>query len=283
MFYLALTGGLRVSELVTLRTADVRFYGKYVEIRVIGKGRKERALLLWKEVGAAIRAWLAIRGDAACPELFLSATAQPMTRSGFEYVLRKHIQQASVGCKSLVGKSVSPHTLRHTCAMDTLRATGDIRKVSLWLGHASQSTTEIYLQTDPTDKIRAIESTIPMGFPFGCLLFLVFAVIDTKDKISFTRDTDYFNHPGTPLELLTAFRTFYGPTMNAFEAAEKNSRTPDLAKELEALFTSQNKRPNNDGTSIAANFLRVTIAVRERDKNSRLQLSPIRAPRRVNS
>ena len=71
--------------------------------------------------------------------------------------------------------------------------------------------------------------------------------------------------------------------MNAFEAAEKNSRTPDLAKELEALFTSQNKRPNNDGTSIAANFLRVTIAVRERDKNSRLQLSPIRAPRRVNS
>jgi len=162
MLYLALTGGLRVSELVGLRLDDVRFDGRYVEIRVLGKGRKERALLLWKEVGDAIRAWLAIRGTAACPELFLTATAQPMMRSGFEYVLRKHVGVAAVACPSLTGRSVSPHTLRHTCAMDTLRATGDLRKVSLWLGHANQSTTEIYLQADPTEKIEAIESAVPL-------------------------------------------------------------------------------------------------------------------------
>ena len=162
MLYLGLTGGLRVSELVGLRLDDVRFEGRYVEIRVLGKGRRERALLLWKQVGEAIRAWLAIRGTASCPELFLSATGNPMTRSGFEYVLRKHVQAAASACPSLTGRSVSPHTLRHTCALDTLRATGDIRKVSLWLGHASQSTTEIYLQVDPTEKIEAIESTVPL-------------------------------------------------------------------------------------------------------------------------
>jgi integrase/recombinase XerD len=161
MLYLGLTGGLRVSELVGLRLDDVRFDGRYLEIRVRGKGRKERALLLWKQVGDAIRAWLAIRGTAACPELFLTATEKPMTRSGFAYVLRKHIRAATLACPSLVDARVSPHTLRHTCALNTLRATGDIRKVSLWLGHASQSTTEIYLQVDPTDKIEAIESGVP--------------------------------------------------------------------------------------------------------------------------
>lgn len=162
MLYLGLTGGLRVSELVGLRLDDVRFDGRYVEIRVLGKRRKERALMLWKEVGDAIRSWLAIRGTAACPELFLSATGQPMTRSGFEYVLRKHVGSAAVTCPSLIGRSVSPHTLRHTCALDTLRATGDLRRVSLWLGHANQSTTELYLQVDPSEKIEIIESTLPL-------------------------------------------------------------------------------------------------------------------------
>jgi site-specific recombinase XerD len=85
-----------------------------------------------------------------------------MTRSGFEYVLHKHVRAAVVPCPSLGGKRVSPHTLRHTCALDTLRATGDIRKVALWLGHANQSTTEIYLQADPTEKIEALESTVPV-------------------------------------------------------------------------------------------------------------------------
>jgi len=170
MIYLGLTGGLRVSELVGLRLDDVRFEGRYVEIRVLGKGRKERALLLWKQVGDALRAWLAIRGTATCPELFLSAIGKPMTRSGFEYVLRKHVRVAAMTCPSLKGRRVSPHTLRHTCALDTLRATGDIRKVSLWLGHASQSTTEIYLQIDPTEKIEAIESAVPIRLRPGRFL-----------------------------------------------------------------------------------------------------------------
>jgi hypothetical protein len=82
-----------------------------------------------------------------------------------------------------------------------------------------------------------------------------------KDKISFDRDTYTFNFPGTSSEFVDAFRRYYGPTMNAFEAAEKNGRASDLQKELETLFATQNKSSIKDTTSIPATFLRVTIAL----------------------
>jgi SAM-dependent methyltransferase len=82
-----------------------------------------------------------------------------------------------------------------------------------------------------------------------------------KEKISFARETYTFKYPGAPSELVSAFRKFYGPTMNAFEAAEKNGRAADLQKELEVLFNGQNKSPNKDATSIPATFLRVTVAL----------------------
>jgi ubiquinone/menaquinone biosynthesis C-methylase UbiE len=82
-----------------------------------------------------------------------------------------------------------------------------------------------------------------------------------KEKISFVRDTYTFNYPGRPAEFVAAFRNYYGPTMNAFEAAEKNGRAGDLQKELEVLFDSQNKSPRKDATSIPATFLRVTVTV----------------------
>ena len=80
-----------------------------------------------------------------------------------------------------------------------------------------------------------------------------------KEKVSFVRDTYTFNFPGAPSEFVDAFRKYYGPTMNAFDAAEKNGRASDLQKELEALFTSQNKSPSKDATSIPATFLRVIV------------------------
>jgi SAM-dependent methyltransferase len=82
-----------------------------------------------------------------------------------------------------------------------------------------------------------------------------------KEKISFARDTYTFQYPAAPSELLAAFRRFYGPTMNAFEAAEKSGRADDLAKELDALFASQNRSPRPDATAIPATFLRVTVSV----------------------
>ena len=81
------------------------------------------------------------------------------------------------------------------------------------------------------------------------------------EKISFARDTFTFNYPGPPAALLDEFRKYYGPTMNAFEAAEKNGRAADLRKELDDLFNSQNRSQSKDATSIPATFLRVTISV----------------------
>jgi len=156
MLLLAVAGGLRVSELVGLRLDAVQFNGRYVDVRVRGKGRRERTLTLWKSVGDAIRAWLAVRGEAPAPELFLNAWGKPMTRSGFERVLKKYVAAAAARCPSLGQKRVSPHVLRHTCALNTLQATRDLRKVALWLGHASTQTTDVYLQADPTEKLEAL-------------------------------------------------------------------------------------------------------------------------------
>ena len=116
---------------------------------------------------SALRAWLAVRGTVPVPEVFLNARGQPMTRSGFGYVLRKHVRAAAEGCPALKGKRVSPHVLRPSCAMMILQATGDLRKVSLWLGHADMQTTEVYLRADPTDKLEAIEAITPPALKRG--------------------------------------------------------------------------------------------------------------------
>jgi hypothetical protein len=79
------------------------------------------------------------------------------------------------------------------------------------------------------------------------------------EKISFVRDTYSFNYPGTPSEFVETFRRYYGPTMNAFEAADRSGRAGELQKELEGLFTSQNASQRKDVTSIPAIFLRVTV------------------------
>ncbi|HWY77616.1 MAG TPA: class I SAM-dependent methyltransferase [Verrucomicrobiae bacterium] len=81
------------------------------------------------------------------------------------------------------------------------------------------------------------------------------------EKITFVRDTFTFNSPKSPAAVVDDFRRYYGPTMNAYDAAEKNGRGADLQKELESLFDRQNQSPNKDATSIPATFLRVTVEV----------------------
>ena len=82
-----------------------------------------------------------------------------------------------------------------------------------------------------------------------------------NENVSFVRDTYTFNFPDAPSKLVDQFRSYYGPTMNAFEAAEKNGRADDLRKELNTLFEEQNTSARKDATSIPATFLRVTVAV----------------------
>jgi integrase/recombinase XerD len=160
MLHLAFAAGLRVSELVSLRLDQVNDHN-LSSVHIIGKGRRERVLPLWKETTAAVKAWLKIRPGSGDPALFLNARAQAMTRSGFEYLLAKHVAAAARSEPSIAGKRVTPHVLRHTCAMHTLQATRDVRKVSLWLGHASLQSTEIYLRADPTEKLEALAMMAP--------------------------------------------------------------------------------------------------------------------------
>ena len=90
-----------------------------------------------------------------------------MTRAGFEYLLQKHTRAAADACASLKGRSVSPHQLRHSCAVMMLQATRDIRKVALWLGHADTRTTEVYLRVDPSEKLEAMEMVLPPSLRRG--------------------------------------------------------------------------------------------------------------------
>ena len=159
MLHLAVCAGLRVSELIGLRLNDVSLPS--MSIRVYGKGRRERALPLWKTTVTALRAWLAIRGTLAAPEVFVNVRGQPMSRWGVAYMLKRHAGMAGQRCPGLLSKKISPHVLRHTCAMIVLQATQDIRKVSLWLGHSNLETTEIYTRGDPSEKLEAIEAIVP--------------------------------------------------------------------------------------------------------------------------
>ncbi len=82
-----------------------------------------------------------------------------------------------------------------------------------------------------------------------------------RERISFSKETYTFKYPGAPAEFVNAFRKYYGPTMNAFEAAEKNGRAGELLGELEDLFNGENRSPTTDTTSIPATFLHVTVAI----------------------
>src|SRR5919109_125349 len=160
MMHLCFAAGLRVAELLTLPLTALTFHPTPM-VQIQGKGRRERGLPLWKQPAEDLRAWLAVRGPLTVPEVCLSAHGRALTRMGFTHMLHKYKERAATSCPSLKAKHVTPHVLRHTCAMMILQATGDLCKVSLWLGHADMQTTEVYLRADPTEKLEAIEAVVP--------------------------------------------------------------------------------------------------------------------------
>jgi site-specific recombinase XerD len=166
MLHLCFSAGLRVSELVGLPMHAITWHPS-PNVRIEGKGRRERLLPLWKQTCVDLRAWLSVRGPSPASELFINAHGQPLTRSGFEYILEKHVQIAAERCPALKQKHVSPHSLRHSAAMMVLQATGDVRKVSLWLGHSDIQTTEIYLRADPAEKLDTMTAVVPPSLKRG--------------------------------------------------------------------------------------------------------------------
>jgi integrase/recombinase XerD len=160
MLHLTYAAGLRVAELLSLRLDDFP-ERSLATVRILGKGRRERVLPLWKETRTVLQAWLAVRPSVQVPELFLNRNGERMTRDGFAHRLAEHVAVAAKKQPSLAKKRVTPHVLRHSCAMHTLAATGDIRKVALWLGHASIQSTEAYLRADPAEKLAVLGAHTP--------------------------------------------------------------------------------------------------------------------------
>ena len=166
MLHLTFAAGLRVSELLGIK-ADQFSQGRLDTVRILGKGRRERVLPLWAETTTALKRWLAVRPVDGDPELFLNANGRALTRFGFTHILAKHAARAAQKQPSIAAKRISPHVLRHSCAMHMLQATGDVRKVALWLGHASMQSTEVYLRADPTEKLAALAAMTPPSLKKG--------------------------------------------------------------------------------------------------------------------
>jgi site-specific recombinase XerD len=157
---LAVQTGLRVSELIGLRCADIHLgTGAHVSCR--GKGRKERITPLTGGTVAVLRVWLAERGGGPDDPLFPTRTGTPLSRDAVERRLAKHTAIAVVGCPSLRAKRVTAHVLRHTAAMRLLQAGVDTSVIALWLGHERLDTTQVYLHADLALKERALARTTP--------------------------------------------------------------------------------------------------------------------------
>jgi site-specific recombinase XerD len=158
----AIQTGLRVSELIGLRRADV-VLGPGAHVRCDGKGRKQRCTPFGRDTAAVLETWLRQDLPAQSERVFPSIRGRPLSRDAVEELVARHVQRAQRACPSLKQKRVSPHVLRHSSAM-RLRAHGvDHSVIALWLGHESVETTQMYLHADLRLKERALSRVEPLG------------------------------------------------------------------------------------------------------------------------
>lgn len=158
----AIQTGLRVSELTSATLADIEL-GTGPHIRCLGKGRKHRATPLTKQTVAVLRVWLKERRGSPSDPLFPTRRGQPLSTDAVQWLLTKHAKSAASSCRSLDTKKLSPHVLRHTCAMNLLQSGVDTSTIALWLGHESAQTTQIYLHGDLNLKEKALARTAPLN------------------------------------------------------------------------------------------------------------------------
>ena len=164
LLLVALQTGMRSSEIIALRRANVRL-GDGAHVRCHGKGRKERSIPLRRDSVVTLRAWLQERGGEADDPVFPNQRGRPLTHDSLDYLLARNLAVARTDCPSLQDKRVTPHTLRHSAAMELLHNGVDRATIALWLGHESVETTYIYLHADLELKERAMARTTPAGTP----------------------------------------------------------------------------------------------------------------------
>jgi site-specific recombinase XerD len=148
--------GARVSEIIGVRVIDVVLEGSAC-VHLHGKGRRLRSIPLWKSTVVEVRAWLrlnpSLRGEAA---LIPNRDGQAMSRSNVAQRLALAVSHAAQVHPDLLKKRISPHTLRHTCAMHMLQAGVPFNVIALWLGHEKMTTTHRYVEADLAMKERAL-------------------------------------------------------------------------------------------------------------------------------
>lgn len=161
MLLVALETGLRASELTGL-TCSAVVLGTGAHVRCHGKGRKERITPLRRELRTVIQAWLDERAGVPEDPLFPGPTGGPLSRDAMRRLVDRHVATAALQCPSLAAKAITPHTLRHSCAMNLLRHHVDPATIALILGHEDVRTTYgVYLHADLGLKERALARTAP--------------------------------------------------------------------------------------------------------------------------
>lgn len=167
LLLLALETGLRVSELTTLTCGAVHL-GTGAHVRCHGKGRKERITPLRRQTRLLLQTWLTERAGAPSDPLFPGPSGRPLSRDAIRRLVDRHVAAATESCPSLTRKTISPHTLRHSCAMTLRRHGVDAATIALWLGHEDVRTTYgVYMHADLSLKEKALARTAPPGTPTG--------------------------------------------------------------------------------------------------------------------
>jgi len=163
---MAVQTGLRVAELTGLTCRDVEL-GSGAHVRCHGKGRKDRCTPLTTQAVLALRMWMRERQGQPGDPLFPTIRGGALSRDAVERLVGKYAESAKRSCPSLGGKQITPHVLRHTCAMQLLQAGVDTSVIALWLGHEGVETTQIYLHADLSLKERALARTTPRNVAPG--------------------------------------------------------------------------------------------------------------------
>ena len=162
LLLLMISTGLRVSEVTALVRADVSTDRRFACVSCTGKGRKQRVTPIDRPVAAALKAWLAENtGDPATPLFTAQGTSHQLSADAVAQRIRLHATAAAAACPTLATKNVTPHVLRHTCAMRMLAAGVGTAAVSLFLGHESLTSTRPYIHADLELKQRALDRTAP--------------------------------------------------------------------------------------------------------------------------
>jgi site-specific recombinase XerD len=147
--------GARVSEALAIRAGDLQLE-RPRQVRLLGKGRKERICPLWPETASALHRIIPVKSGE--DSLFRNTLGAPLTRDGVAYLLRKYVRSAAHHAPSLRKRRVTPHVMRHSCAVALLQAGIDVSVIRDYLGHASVATTSRYITTNLQMKRDVLEA-----------------------------------------------------------------------------------------------------------------------------